>query len=168
VGKRGPAPTPTRLLALRGSWRAKVNPAEPRPEVARPDAPAWLSETARAAFDLLADQLHSVQLLTRLDENALVRYADLWASYRRCSEFIAKHGDVYVVRAKPTTEGEEGRAIGFKTYPQSRRMTALAAELLRLEREFGLTPAARSRLTSQVEAAEDPAESYFGGRTGTR
>lgn len=163
--KPGPRPTPTRVLRLRGSWRAKRNLKEPAPEVKKPAAPAWLSDDAKAVFDVYAEKLHASGVLTAADELALARYADLCVQYRRAAEFVAKHGDVYVTSGRPGPNGEPGRPTGFKTYPQAKRQLHVAQALLQIEREFGLTPAARAGLTSDLPTIPDSplAFDYFGG-----
>ena len=164
MAKPGPRPTPTQVLRLRGSWRAKRNPTEPQPEVAMPEAPAWLSDVAAKIFNEYAERLHAAGVLTEVDELALARYADLCVPYRRASEFVAKHGDAYVVRGRRGPQGEEGLPTGFKTYPQAKRLLQLANVLLQLEREFGLTPAARAGLSAREPYAEAPSsfDHYFG------
>ena len=165
MGLRGPAKTPTRILALRGSRRAS-RPGEPQPEVELPPVPDWLGDDAKKAYAAMGERLLALGLMTAIDGNALARYATLWIRWRRCEEFVAKHGEVYVVRAKPAWDKTEGAPIGFKAYPQSKLALALATELLRLEREFGMTPAARARLSSDVPVDDDAGEAtsfdYFG------
>ena len=166
MGRRGPAPTPTKILALRGSPRGSKNPKEPRPAVECPPAPTWIGEDARKVYDIFGARLLAVGLMTAVDENALARYAVLWVRYRRCEEFVAKHGEAYPVRARQQWSGEPGQIQSFKSYPQAKMALGLAAELLRLEREFGLTPAARARLTAEVPIEDEaPTTSfdYFGG-----
>jgi P27 family predicted phage terminase small subunit len=106
-------------------------------------------------------QLYAQQVVVGLDATALGRYCDLLVDYWKAAEFVAKHGAVYVARGKPAREGEQGPAVGFRTYPQMAIKITLASELLRLEREFGLTPSARTRVEVQVEAPAEPAFSYF-------
>lgn len=171
MGRRGPAPTPTRILQLRGSWRGHANPAEPRPPVEVPKAPAWIPAEARSAFDLLAAQLAEMGVLGAVDAGALARYCVLWLRWRKAEEFLAVHGDTYVVRGRPAADGKPGVPVGFKTYPQAQHALVLAHELLRLEREFGLTPSARARLVLEVGGDEaepvDPASDFFArGATG--
>jgi P27 family predicted phage terminase small subunit len=163
MSKPGPRPTPTRVLRLRGSWRAKRNPKEPAPEVTKPAAPAWLSDDAKAVFEALAERLHASGVVTIADELALARYADLCVQYRRAAEFVGKHGDVYVTSGRSGPNGEPGRPTGFKTYPQAKRLLHLAQALLQLEREFGLTPAARTGLQAEVyaEPATELGFDYF-------
>ena len=161
MGAHGPSPTPTAKLRLRGSWRANTRPGEPRPKVARPRPPAWLSNDARAVFQAVARQLHAEGMVTRLDEGALARYADLCMHYRQASEFLAKFGAVYAVPGRPGADGKPGPSTGFRTYPQAGRALALAGELLRLEDRFGMTPAARARLIAEPPAVTEPAFDYF-------
>ncbi len=158
MSKPGPHPTPTRVLRLRGSWRAKRNPKEPTPEVKKPTTPAWLSDGAKKLFEDYAERLHASGVLTTADEFALARYADLCGQYCRAAEFVAKHGDVYVTSGRPGPNGEPGKPTGFKTYPQAKRLLHLAQALLQLEREFGLTPSARTGLSSDLStvAGEPP------------
>ena len=166
MSKPGPRPTPTRVLQLRGSWRSKRNSKEPQPKVARPAAPAWLNDDAKKVFDDYATRLHASGVLTAADELALARYADLCVQYRRAAEFVGKHGDVYVTSGRPGPNGEQGRPTGFKTYPQAKRLLHLAQALLQLEREFGLTPAARAGLSSDLPTVADTSRyafDYFGG-----
>jgi len=163
MGARGPSPTPTRRLQLRGSWRSKQRPNEPRPKRARPRAPASLGDEAKKLFLALVRQLYAQKVVASLDAQALARYSDLLVDYWKASEFVAKHGAVYVVRGKPGKDGEPGQAVGFRLYPQTALKIALASELLRLEREFGLTPSARARVEVEAPAPAEPAYDYFHG-----
>jgi P27 family predicted phage terminase small subunit len=101
-----------------------------------------------------AERLHATGVLTVADELALARYADLCVEYGRCADFTAKHGDAYVVRGRPGPNGEDGRPVGFKSYPQAKLKFALASALLQLEREFGMTPASRAHLATEAGAGE--------------
>jgi len=101
-------------------------------------------------------------MVTRLDESALARYADLLVQYRLASEFLAKYGAVYAVPGRVGPDGKPGPSTGFRTYPQAHRAMALAGELLRLEDRFGMSPAARARLVSETPAPTAPDfEHYF-------
>jgi hypothetical protein len=77
MGQRGPSPTPTRLLQLRGSWRAKQRPNELRPRRTRPRPPATLGAEAKKGFLSLVRQLYAQHVVVGLDAQSLARYADL-------------------------------------------------------------------------------------------
>ena len=149
MGARGPAPTPTNLLAMRGSWRASRNPAEPRPEAGRPRCPRWLDNDAKAAWRRLVPMLDRMGVLTLIDRYALVRYCQMWSRWITAEQFLQRHGDTYIQK------DAEGRPKAVKAYPQVRFAQQLAEQLLRLEQQFGMTPSARARL--EAAPTEQPA-----------
>lgn len=156
MGRRGPKPTPSEQLKARGSWRGHVNDAEPRYPAAdgggddtgagAPPCPDWLDERAKAYWAELAPMLLNARVLKRPDVHALARYCQLLSRWRRCEEFIQKNGDTYPVR-------KDGEVVGVREFPQVRRASDLAAQLVRLEAEFGLTPSSRSRVIADEKAA---------------
>ncbi len=157
MGTRGPPPTPTNVLAMRGSWRANRNPNEPRPQRGRPRCPKWLDAYAKAAWKQLIPKLDAMGVLTTADKNALVRYCRLWSRWRQAEEFLQKRGDSYLAK------DSQGNLKGIRAYPQVRMANQLAEQLLRLENHFGLTPAARARLEApqQPESATDDKRNYL-------
>ena len=159
MGERGPAPTPTPILKMRGSWRAKRNKRQPKSATGRPMCPQWIDARAKSAWKVLVPQLEAMQVLTKVDRNALTRYCQVFATWRHHQEFINKHGTVYPVK------DAEGKPAGFKEFPQVAIAMKLADQLLRLEQQFGLTPAARARLQTATEETksddEQRKERYF-------
>ncbi len=149
MGTRGPPPTPTPVLAMRGSWRSKRNPREPCPEPGRPRCPRWLDKQAKAAWKQLAPQLDRMGVLAKVDGNALARYCQLWARWRSAEEFLRDRGDTHLVK------DADGHVKGIRAYPQVRIANQLAEQLLRLEQQFGMTPSARSRIEVPDHAGED-------------
>lgn len=165
MGKRGPAPTPTPLLQLRGSWRANKNRNQPEPPQRMPRAPDFIRHRSDEymAWKYLAERLHRLGLLTEIDRNALARYCVLWARWRKAEEFIEKHGDTHPVRKviKDEQGNEKVVVLGFKPFPQVRLAGDLADRLLRLEQQFGLTPASRPQIQVPVKQAEDTSKARF-------
>jgi P27 family predicted phage terminase small subunit len=125
---------------MRGSWRSKRNPREPRPEPGRPRCPRWLDKEAKAMWRRLVPQLDTMGVLTRVDGNALARYCSLWSRWKKAEEFLMERGDVYLAK------DQNGQVKDVKPYPQVRIAAQLSEQLLRLEAQFGLTPASRARL----------------------
>lgn len=139
MGRRGPAPTPTRLLELRGSWRAETRQGEPTSPPACPTPPSELRRPAKRVYRSVVCRLREAGLATRLDERALARYCELAVQFHRAVERVEK--------------GEEDES----------RMLSLDRALMRHEDRFGLSPSARARLV--VGAKEEPPssqEDYFG------
>ncbi len=141
MGKRGPAKTPTVILARRGSWRANDRPSEAQFEDDVPKCPVWLRAEAKEAWEKLVPRLAAVPgLLKSVDRNALSRYCQTWAKWRACEDFIAKHGDVYPIKDK------DGAIVDFKQYPQVNTAIKLGAQLDAIEKQFGMNPSARASL----------------------
>jgi len=100
MGKRGPRPTPTRLLQLRGS-KLVIKDRRER-EVKGPeglaDKPDWLDEMGQKAWDFLVPLLQQMGVLTRIDANALSRYCHMWSHWREAETFIANNGLMYPLK----------------------------------------------------------------------
>jgi len=144
----GPPRLPTAILKARGSWlAAKRSPTEPRAELGRPRCPPGLDPIAKRAWSKLIPRLDAMGILALIDEQALVRYVQMWARWREADRVLAKHGLTYDV------EDCDGNVIP-KARPEAAISTALAMQLLKLEREFGMTPAARARLATPASAKE--------------
>ena len=148
MGKRGPAPTPSATLKLRGTLRADRVYNEPEPPPGIPDPPDWLTPEAREAWNQLAPDLRASGLLTRLDSNALGRYCTLWVRWRVAEDFIATNGSVF------TQRDGNGKSRGIKAFPQVAEASALAGALTRMEAEFGMTPSGRSRIHVDTSARQ--------------
>lgn len=162
MGQRGPKPTPTQLLKLRGSWLAKTRHREPQPPSELPPCPAWLDRASKELFRTLAKQLVEAGILTRLDRQALTRYCVLSLRWRKMEQFIQTHGETCEIYSEADEHGQRA-LLKIDLYPQVRLASTLATELLRIENHFGLTPSARTAL--QVEKAphadHDPKAKFF-------
>jgi len=155
MGKRGPKKTPTAVLDARGSWRAKIRKAEPVAlgQLARP---RWLMKEAGAKFKQLAAQLESMNITGQIDTEALARYCDTWAWWRELRKIIKKEGQIYTgIDANDNTF--------YKTRPEANLALKLAAQLSKMEAEFGLTPAARAsvKVNPQTKPNEKLKNRFF-------
>ena len=158
MGSRGPARTPTQILKLRGSWLAKTREGEPKGDPATPHCPKWLRKEGKVLWKEIVPQLAAMGVLARCDRNAVARYCQTFAKWREAEEFLKEHGAVY------PEKDASGRTVGLKEYPQAAQAVRFAEQLLRLEREFGLTPSARSNLVVTRKDTGDPAKDRFFGR----
>lgn len=162
MGKRGPARTPTPLLKLVGSNRvAEREHKEPKPTKAKPTSSINMSEAERHVFDQVFDFVSGMGLHAVTDGNALARYAKNVVLYNTLAAFCDKNGETYM-QYEYTKEGEK-RPKQMKRFPQSMQRNEVEMMLLRLEREFGLTPAARASLQVDVEPEKLDLEAKYLG-----
>jgi P27 family predicted phage terminase small subunit len=147
MGSRGPQPTPTPILKARGSWLVNHRKNEPTPEPGRPTCPSWLPAEAKKIWRFVVPMIDRMGVLSRLDGAALERYCLLLYRWRKEAQFIEKHGTTYPVR-------RDGQVL-FKLFPSVKVFDLLTTQLGRAEQAFGLTPASRSRISTQIHEEEE-------------
>ena len=140
----GPVKTPTEILKIRGSWRAKTRKGEPQPTDGLPAAPRWLGKEEQSVWRAMRRDIESLGVGRLPDANALARYCCLWVRWKVASLFLAAHGESYELL------DIKGNVRCHMPYPQVATVNKLSILLLRIEQEFGLTPAARARLSVDV------------------
>lgn len=154
MGKRGPSPTPTAILSIRGSKRAKLNKSEPQPLRGKPLVPRHLDDDEDSAhvFNEVCDLLDSMQVLTIADGRVISRYAEMWCMWARVRRRLHHHGEDYV-------------SLG-KIKPDVRLLLQLSEAMRRIEAELGLTPSARSRIQMVPSPSKSDlrAQRFFGER----
>lgn len=140
MGERGPSQTPTRVLELRGTFRRDRHgdpAAEPQFELVAqlPKPPGFLDRVGKMEWNRVGPELVAKQLLTVVDMAAFTSYCIAVSRLVACEKIIRKHG--------MTLETPQG-------FEQARPEVAIAkhctADIVRLSREFGLTPSARTRV----------------------
>lgn len=154
---------PLTLLKQRGSRIARERKGEPAPpDASKPRCPMWLRPPAKRVWRRLCAALKDMlgEGFGQIDRNALARYCQVWAKYREAEEYIEANGTVIEVPV-----WSKGEVVGYdvRERPQARQADRWVEQLLRLEREFGLTPSARARLaTRTTDPEENRGRSQFG------
>ena len=145
MGVRGPAPTPTPILEMRGSWRAKERAGEPRLPAAAPSCPAVLKGEARAEWKRQCRQLERMRVVTEADRAALAAYCEAWGEFAALLKKIAD------------TDYEAAIAKGYVN-----AKNRAAERVVRYAQQFGFTPAARARVRAEgPKKADDQGDDYF-------
>ena len=143
MGRRGPAPKPTRLKILAGNpGKRPLNDREPQPEKGQPSCPSWLEADAKACWSELVPQLEKMGVLTIIDGQALTAYCETWGRWKRAVQFIQKHGEVIPIK------DDAGRVKYLQQIPQVAIARNLLQILNRYQQEFGMTPSSRTRIVA--------------------
>lgn len=152
MGARGPAPTPKKILKMRGSWRAEIA-GDPKLKTEAPKPPTWLSKEARAEWNRVVPALASAGLLCKIDRAALAIMCKSWADYIDASKRIKKEGDTYLM---PHGQLCVNPLVGIRKQA--------FADWVKLASMFGLTPSSRARINVVGEPEKPEKEEKGKGR----
>ena len=149
---------PTVLHLVQGTARVgRHNPtAEPTPMRGIPDAPEYLTRMAAEAWRRLTPVLDTMGVLTIADAFALERLCECYSEIRQHAESVELEGPTYQTK---TVTGEHmtkaNPAVAMRADADRRFAMYLG--------QFGLTPAARTKVSMTDGKQADPLERYFTG-----
>lgn len=150
MATRGRKPKPTALKVLEGNpGKRPLNKKEPQPENKAPRCPSWLEPEAKNEWRRMAKTLEAMGVLTEVDKAAFAGYCQAYARWKEAEEFLSKHGTIF-----KTPSG----------YIQQVPQVSIAQTYLKVMKdfcsEFGLTPAARTRIQvdTETKSSGDPME----------
>lgn len=144
MGRRGPPATPTNILEMRGSKRAKQRKGEPKPKVGAPAPPAWLATTAKTEWTRVVAELVTLGVVTALDRQVLATYCQAVADVERLTKRVRREGEVIT-----------GAMGGRVKNPRVMILKEAYDRMLTAERELGLTPASRTRVKADPQSEKD-------------
>lgn len=119
-------------------------------------APAIIKGEAKKAFDILVNELglNGYGLLTTLDATAIILLADAYGEYLNVSKIIAKEG--------VTIEDYNNRkVIVQKAHPLLGYKRQLFRDITAMLKEFGCTPASRSKVEFKPSSQSDDNDFNF-------
>ncbi|WP_324754047.1 phage terminase small subunit P27 family [Roseovarius sp. Pro17] len=150
---RGPKTKPTNLKILTGTARAhRLNPNEPKPEIAQPEPPEHLTDAAREEWDRVAVELVTLGILTHLDRGALAAYCQAYGRWSAAETALARMAERDAVTEGLIVKTKSGNLI---QNPLVGAANKAMADMVRYAAEFGLTPSARTRVAGISEAGPD-------------
>ena len=165
---------PTHLKLVTGNpGKRPLNKREPQPAGGIPDAPAYLSPRARSAWDHVSPLLNKMGVLTMADGMALGNLCEAFADVLEARASLANPVEMWNEELDRFVVIAEAGALTYVTVGKGGPMLRSRPELALISdadrrfmaylAQFGLTPAARSKV--QVAEAEkaDPIAAYFGG-----
>ena len=155
MATRGRKPTPTAIKELEGNpGKRPLNKNEPKPTEKAPPCPKWLEPEAKKEWRRLAKKMEQLGVLTEVDMAAFAGYCQAYARWKEAEEFITQHGSI--LRTKS----------GYvQPVPQVSIAQTYLKIMNRFAEQFGLTPAARSRIIAEdsTSGPSDEMEALLGG-----
>ncbi len=154
MGVRGPRKSHSSNRTKRAKERGKIFEA---PDPQHPlESPIPLTEAEQVIFSRKLEQLQALKRITASDLETLARYCQHLADYVHCRGVIAKKEMTY------KTDGRYGLSIRIR--PEVTRIEKLEPVLIRIEREFGFTPASKLDIPATTTEEDREAERFlFGG-----
>lgn len=154
MGRRGPAKTPTVLQLVKGNpGRRPMATNEPKPKVARPDAPDYLSDIAKTEWRRVCPLLADIGLMSEIDVAVLAAYC-------------GAHSDLVESMQK-----QQGRSTVVKTHngnwvqsPFVSMIRQARLDMIRFAAQMGMTPASRAGMSMEIGLPgneADPASRFF-------
>ena len=168
------AAKPTVVRLFEGNPGKRPLPeGEPEPPVLSelPEPPSWLPDKAKDVWRSRIDTFFTMKLVTAADLDAFGRWCDLFSQFSELSTFLSERGltyGVYDSLPKLNKDGtpqrdEEGNLIlerqlkQMKVFPQARLYQQLATQLRMIEAGFGMNPASRTKInTNVIKAPNQP------------
>ena len=90
--------------------------------------------------------------MTNADIDTIARYCTMYEQFVKYLDQVRRGLDVLVIR------DDSGKVKYMQSTPAATMLTKLAASMLRIEQEFGLTPSARSGISAAQEKPRDDLE----------
>jgi P27 family predicted phage terminase small subunit len=149
VSYSGPPPKPTAIRKAEGNpSRRPFNDREPQPDVVRPPMPRHLDKFARKEWKRLCPMLERMRVLTEVDGTALANLCVDVSILHQAQESLAKTG----LLSKTAKTGMIHQS------PLLNIIAVTTDRVTRGLREFGLTPASRSRISVSPDSSMDSLE----------
>lgn len=151
----GRTPKPRALRELNGNAGKRPLPDEPKTNaLTEALPPSTLKGDTKKVWEHTAKELCNMKVLSSSDLQALSRYCSYIALWRDLDKHVSKYGTVIV---KVDVKGNEQHVVS----PQFQSLMTLETSISRLEQQFGLTPASRTRIASMIskdDEGKDPSD----------
>ncbi|MBN9079658.1 MAG: hypothetical protein BGN87_18410 [Rhizobiales bacterium 65-79] len=139
--------TPDRLKIVAGTDRPdRMNPTAPKPATDLPEAPEWLSTRGAEIFEQLVTIIGPMGIGSATDTAMLALAASRLEEVEICTAMIEDGGRTFVSNM---TYDDEGRIVSqqIKGHPAVAQRSEAMRHAQSLLSEFGLSPAARSKVS---------------------
>ena len=153
MGIRGPVPKPTVVEIMEGRpGHRPINSREPQPRATVPRCPDHLDERAKKEWKRLVPILRRMRVLTEADGMSLANLCQTWSTLVQAQQKLTEMGFLY--------KSPSGYVMQSPLLPI---VNQCVDTITKLSREFGLTPASRSRIQNGTISESDPMEDSLCG-----
>jgi len=151
MGRRGPAPAPTRVKMLRGETRpSRLNLHEPMPSPDVPKMPADMDAEAKVVWRRVLRDMRYTGVIRAADADVFRCYCEAVARYAQAARLYAQSGPL--IR-------RDGNMVKTPLHQVARDN---ADEIRQFARELGLSPSARVGLRIERERVGDQLTAEIG------
>lgn len=148
----GPPPKPNELKALEGNPGKRRLKNSPKPErVLGLKCPKFIGRHGKAEWNRITPELARLGMLTKIDYAALVMYCRTYQKWMEAEEFLIEKGTIFTLKEDDVLDSQgniikKGKIKYIQQLPQVSIAQQCAEYCRKMISEFGLSPAARSRL----------------------
>ncbi len=152
MGSRGPVREPTENLKRKGSWRAKTRNNSLKKVSGTPLKPHEMGDISSALWDYYEPILLEMGVLGLSDGLAFQMLCETFEQWYFADQWVKRNTTAIPVK------DEKGNIKAIIEPPQVRQRERAQINLIRLFREFGLSPSSRSQIqvskTGKVKLVE--------------
>jgi len=156
MGRRGKKTMPVKLKILTGNRSRqdldKIKACEPPTVEGSLKAPPMLKGEALKMWKVKAPQLLGMGLFTEDNREPLQRYCITWQLYTMALKAIEEEG--------LSKDIQSGRKVAI---PEAMLIRGYSDDMLKIEREFGLTPSSRAAYAVRNAEEKDPLADFIAG-----
>jgi P27 family predicted phage terminase small subunit len=147
--KAGRKPIPTALKVAKGTdQKCRINPNEMKVLKIEqlPEPPEILNELGAEIWRKVCNELDRNGLLSNVDLEFIIAYCQQMSIYMECVDKVKSQGLVLKIKSSDYPINNPHIGIGNKALKSA----------LEIGTSFGLTPSARSRITSNIKETGNP------------